>query len=48
MKPQVCAVKNNYLNGRKAETFLWNLSSELIGVYLWFLKFSNIILKLMQ
>ncbi len=34
--------------GKKAETLLWNLSSEIIGVYLWFLKFSNVLLKLIQ
>jgi len=48
MKPQVFPPKNSFFKSVNAEAILWNLSSELIGVYLWFLKFSNVLLKLVQ
>lgn len=48
MKPQTDAIKNGFFKSPKAEAILWNLSSEIIGVYLWFLKFSNVLLKLVQ
>lgn len=47
-KPQTDAVKNGFFKSPKAEAILWNLSSEIIDVYLWFLKFSNVLLKLVQ
>jgi len=50
MKPQILTTKTNFFSGEKtkAKAILWNLSSEMIDVYLWFLKFSNILLKLIQ
>ncbi len=48
MKPQINTQKTCLRGGEKAQTLLWSLSSEMIGVYLWFLKFSNILLKLVQ
>jgi len=48
MKPQIDKGKNTIFGGEKAKTILWNLSSEMIGVYLWFLRFSNLLLKLVQ
>jgi hypothetical protein len=48
MKPQIYTAVNGFLSGEKAKTILWNLTSEMIGVYLWFLKFSNVLLKLVQ
>lgn len=48
MKPQTNANQNRLTGGEKARTVFWRLSSEMIGVYLWFLKFSNILLKLVQ
>ncbi len=47
MKPQIDADKNIFVF-EKAKAIFWNLSSEIIGVYLWFLKFSNVLLKLIQ
>lgn len=47
-KPQMNAVENTIFGGEKTKAMLWNLSSEMIGVYLWFLRFSNILLKLVQ
>ncbi len=35
------------LKTRMSQIF-WTASSEMIGVYLWFLKFSNVLLKLVQ
>lgn len=48
MKPQVFTTNGCFFKSAKAEAILWNLSSEMIGVYLWFLKFSNVLLKLIQ
>lgn len=47
-KRRIHATVNNFFGGEKAKTMLWNMSSETVGVYLWFLKFSNILLKLVQ
>ncbi len=47
-KTQISSPKNNFFGGEKTEAIFLNLSSELIGVYLWFLRFSNILLKLVQ
>ncbi len=47
-KSQIDANKNCFFRDEKAKTIFWNLSSEMIGVYLWFLRFSNILLKLVQ
>lgn len=46
-KPQTNAYKSSF-KSEKAGKIFWNLSSEMIGVYLWFLRFSNILLKLVQ
>lgn len=48
MKPPVNTNRNCIFDDEKAKTMFWKLSSEMIGVYLWFLKFSNILLKLVQ
>lgn len=48
MKPQMNNDANCIFGSEKAKTILWSLSSEMIGVYLWFLKFSNVLLKLIQ
>ena len=48
MKARIFNSKSSLFNGKKAKAILWNLTSELIGVYLWFLKFSNVLLKLVQ
>ena len=48
MKLQMDANQNCILGGEKTKTMLWRVSSEMIGVYLWFLRFSNILLKLVQ
>lgn len=48
LKPQISTIKNGLLKSAKAEAFFWNFTSEAIGVYLWFLKFSNVLLKLIQ
>ncbi len=48
MKPQTLNGKNECPAKEKTTAILWRMSSELIGVYLWFLKFSNVLLKLIQ
>ncbi len=48
MKPRLNSGTNCFFDNEKAKTIFWNLSSEAIGVYLWFLKFSNVLLKLIQ
>ena len=48
MKPQIFTVQSRMFSSKKAEAILWNLTSEMIGIYLWFLKFSNVLLKLVQ
>lgn len=48
MKPQVLTAQSGFFKSGKMKTILWNLTSEMIGVYLWFLKFSNVLLKLIQ
>lgn len=48
MKPQIYTAVSEFFSGEKTKTILWNLTSEMIGVYLWFLKFSNVLLKLVQ
>lgn len=48
LKPQIFTIKNSLLKSAKAEAILWNFTSDAIGVYLWFLKFSNVLLKLIQ
>ena len=48
MKPQILTGKKDCPAKEKTAAILWRLSSEIIGVYLWFLKFSNVLLKLIQ
>jgi hypothetical protein len=48
MKSQIYRTVKIFFSGEKTKTILWNMTSELIGVYLWFLKFSNVLLKLVQ
>ena len=48
MKLQISQTRECFFKSGTAETMLWNLSSDAIGVYLWFLKFSNVLLKLVQ
>lgn len=48
MKAQINASQNRILAGENAKTMLWRFSSGMIGVYLWFLRFSGVLLKLVQ
>ena len=48
IKLQIPLTKKSFFGGEKTEATFLNLSSELIAVYLWFLRFSNILLKLVQ
>lgn len=46
MKMQFCAA--NRCTSEKRKLIFLNISQEFISVYLWFIRFSNILLKLVQ
>ena len=48
MKPQISLNKRGFFRTEKISTVLLKLSSEFIRVYLWFLQFSNYLLRLVQ
>ena len=48
MELMMLAKGKRYFKKLKTETILLKLSSEMIGGYLWFIKFSNVLLKLVQ
>ena len=47
-KPQINPVTNGFFKSERTKAIFWNFSSEMISVYLWFLRFSNVLLKLVQ
>lgn len=48
MKPQVFTNDTKGCLNKKTKSVLLKVSTELIGIYLWFLQFSNFLLKLVQ
>lgn len=46
MKSQDLQNKRGFISAEKMSTVLLKMSSEVIRVYLWFLKFSNYLLRL--
>ncbi len=48
MKPQDFFNKRGFNSAGNLSTVLLRMSSEFIRVYLWFLRFSNILLRLVQ
>ncbi len=48
MKLQGFSTKNKFGRNAKSSSMLLKMTTELIGIYLWFLRFSNILLRLVQ
>ncbi len=48
MQSGIFTTKNELGGNGKASAIFLKMNSELFGVYLWFLQFSNILLRLVQ
>jgi hypothetical protein len=48
MKSENTTTKKKFKGNRKPPVIFWKVVSEMTGVYIWFLKFSNFLARLVQ